>query len=98
MRCFISIDLSENIKQEIDKIQNKLPDFYGKKTELTNLHLTLKFLGEIGEDKVKEVKERLSGIDFEKFEAEIDSLGVFSKKFIRIVWLHVSGCEELQKG
>ena len=97
MRTFISLDMPEKVKGEIRKIQEQLPEFFGKKTELENLHLTLKFLGEIDEQKIKLVKEKLKEIKFNKFEAEIDLIGVFSEKFVRIVWLHLKGAEELQK-
>jgi len=97
MRTFISIDIPEKVKKEIKKIQDELPEFYGKKTELENLHLTLKFLGEINEDKLEKVKKRLREIKFNFFETEIDSIGVFSEKFIRIVWLHLNNCKRLQK-
>ena len=96
MRCFISIDIPEEIKFGIKKIQDELPEFFGKKTEQENLHLTLKFLGEIKEDKINKVKEKLKEIKFNKFEAEIDSMGVFSEKFVKIIWLHLSNCDELQ--
>ncbi|MFH1801740.1 MAG: RNA 2',3'-cyclic phosphodiesterase [archaeon] len=97
MRCFISIDIPEKVQKEIIRIQEQLPEFYGKKTEPENLHLTLKFLGEISEERVEEIKKRLEEIKFNKVEAEIDSLGVFSEKFIRIIWLHLANCEGLQK-
>ena len=89
--------MPEEVKREIKKIQEKLPGFFGKKTELENLHLTLKFLGEIDEEKIQEVKNKLSEIKFNKFESEINSIGVFSGRFIRIIWLHLKGVEELQK-
>ena len=97
MRTFISIDMPEEIAREIKKIQDKLPEFFGKKTELENLHLTLKFLGEINEQKIEEVKNKLSEIKFNKFKTEIDSIGIFSEKFVRIVWLHLKSAENLQK-
>jgi len=89
-RCFISIDIPEETKKEILKIQEQLP-------ESENLHLTLKFLGEIDEHKIEKVKKKLRKIKYNAFESEIDSIGVFSEKFIRIVWLHIKNCEELQK-
>jgi len=103
MRTFVSINIPEKVKKEIEKIQDKLPEFYGKKTEFENLHLTLKFLGEIDEKKVELVKKKLKEIKFEKFETEIDSLGFFdnrkSKKYQQkiIIWLHMKDCEGLQK-
>ena len=57
MRTFISIDMPEVVRSEIEKIQDVLPEFFGKKTERDNLHLTLKFLGEIDEEKVKEFEK-----------------------------------------
>jgi 2'-5' RNA ligase len=93
----MSIDISEEIREEIKKIQDRLPEFIGKKTEPENLHLTLKFLGEVNKKKVDEVKRRLREIKFNKFETEINSIGVFSEKFVRIVWLHLSNCAEIQK-
>ncbi|MBA7684050.1 RNA 2',3'-cyclic phosphodiesterase [subsurface metagenome] len=97
MRAFISISIPKNIRKEIRKIQENLPEFFGKKIELENLHLTLKFLGDIGENKLEGVKEKLREIKFNQFKTEIDSIGVFSEKFIRIVWLHLTNCNDLQK-
>lgn len=97
MRCFISINIPREVAQDIRKIQERLPEFQGKKTVLENLHLTLKFLGEIDEGKVEELKKKLKEIKFEKFESVIDLIGVFSEKFIRIIWLHLTNCDNLQK-
>ncbi len=94
MRTFLAIDIPEDIKEKIISIQNKLPEFEGKKTERENLHLTLKFLGEIDEDKLNLIREKLRKIKFSSFETEIDSIGFFSE---RIIWLHVKNCDELQK-
>ena len=97
MRAFIAVDIPEEVKKRILEIQEKLPEFQGKKTEEENLHLTLKFLGETDNEKAEEIKNRLKEIKLKRFEAEIDSLGVFSPSFIKIIWLHLAGCEELQK-
>ncbi|MEM4330973.1 MAG: RNA 2',3'-cyclic phosphodiesterase [Candidatus Pacearchaeota archaeon] len=97
MRVFISLEFPENILEIVKEVQQKLPEFIGKKTEKENLHLTLKFLGEIEEDKVEIVKKRLESINFKKFEASLGEIGVFSEDFIRIVWIHVTNCDELQK-
>ena len=52
IRCFIALDIPDNIIEEIRKIQEQLKKenlFSGKYTDLNNVHLTLKFLGEINE-------------------------------------------------
>jgi RNA 2',3'-cyclic 3'-phosphodiesterase len=97
MRVFIFIGIPKEVQNEISGIQNQLPDFFGKKTKLENLHLTLKFLGEADKKKVDIIKEKLKEIKFRSFNLSIDSLGVFSEEFIRIVWVGLSGAENLQQ-
>jgi len=94
MRTFIAIDLNKECKAEIIKIQKTLSKknlFNGKFTEDENLHLTLKFLGEISEEQVIEVKKRLTEIKFKEFFAEISEIGVFNKDFNKIIWIKLNG-------
>ena len=100
MRTFLSLDLPENVKEEIVKIQDiiKKEDlFHGKYTEKENLHLTLKFLGEINEETVEKVKETLEKVKVNSFEASITQVGVFSPEQVRIVWLKLDDADALQK-
>jgi len=100
MRCFIAIDLPENIKKELYNRALELYNlglFKGKITEKGNLHLTLKFLGEISEKKIEEVKKKLREVKEKKFKAKLAEFGVFSEKSVRIIWVHLSGAENLQK-
>ena len=105
MRTFIAIDIPEGVKEEIIKIQKEISsfDFNGKLTEKENLHLTLKFIGEIDVGLVEKIKKKLFQVRFSRFETEIDSIGHFdnarSKFYERklIVWLHLTNCNELQK-
>ena len=97
MRVFIAIEIPREIKEEIVKIQKELPEFHGKLTEYENLHLTLKFLGEIDEEQVKDVEKKLGEIKIKRFNSEIDKMGFFSESFIRIIWLHMTNCEDLQR-
>jgi RNA 2',3'-cyclic 3'-phosphodiesterase len=94
MRTFISIEFPKEIKEEILKIQKQLPSFNGKKIEFENLHLTLKFLGEIDEKTLSLIKERLRKVKTKQFFVEINSMGMFSDK---IIWIGIMNCEELQK-
>ena len=59
MRCFIGIDLPFTAIKEIRRLQDIIePHFTGKITKSKNLHLTLKFLGEINNDTLKKVKKK----------------------------------------
>jgi len=97
MRSFISIDLPEEIKTEIQKVQKTLPNFVGKLVEKENLHLTLKFLGEIDEEKLEKIRKILAKINFAEFKMGVEEIGIFSEGFIKIIWVGLSGCEKLQK-
>lgn len=100
-RCFISLDLPCEIVNEIRRIQKLIGKqvlFNGKFTEPENLHLTLKFLGEINDNKINEVKRGLREVRFSEFDAELGDVGVFSKQFVKIIWVELLGeVFELQK-
>ena len=102
MRVFISIEFPEEIKNELMFIQkeiDKLGLIRGKFTEPENIHLTLKFLGEISDIESRAIKDKLSNIDFSRFYVSFDKLGVFSESFVRIIWISLKGESlfELQK-
>jgi len=96
-RCFIALDLPCDVIDEIKSIQGLIKKknlFNGKFTEPGNLHLTLKFLGEIDEEKVNEVKNKLREIKFNDFEISLGNIGVFSSKYenyFRVVWIEILG-------
>lgn len=99
-RCFIALDLSEEFKEKLEKVQNQLKEkhlFKGKFTEKENMHLTLKFLGELSAGQLEDVKKQLQQVEFTKSEARLEGLGVFSPKHIRIIWAHLVGAEKLQQ-
>ena len=102
LRCFIALELSREAINYIEEVQSQIKKrnlFYGKFTEPENLHLTLKFLGEIDEKKVEEVKKKLGEIKFKDFEASLAEAGVFINKYNSILWIKLNGKEiwDLQK-
>ncbi|MEK6829454.1 MAG: RNA 2',3'-cyclic phosphodiesterase [Nanoarchaeota archaeon] len=97
MRVFISINLSEDVKEEVKRIQESLPEFEGKKTDEENLHLTLKFLGEVNEEMLEKIKDKLNKIKFESFEPTLDYAGFFDNPAKGIVWINLTNCDKLQQ-
>lgn len=94
IRTFIAIDFPDEVIKEVARVQEELEKikFAGKITELENLHLTLKFLGEISESKVSEVREKLKEIKFDKFKVKLGEIGLFSiRGNPKIVWIKVEG-------
>lgn len=87
MRCFIAIDVSEQFYDYFKELQNNLKTNI-KATFTKTFHLTLKFLGEIEENKVEKVKDSLKNIKFEPFKVSLSNLGVFpNENYIRVIWI-----------
>lgn len=97
MRAFIALDLPNEIKKEIARLQDILPEFKGKKTEPENMHLTLKFLGEITPETLEQVKTKLKKIKLKNFKVHLGELGIFTPSMIKIVWIRIIGAEKLQE-
>ncbi len=90
MRAFIAIDIGE--KEEIVELLKELKKIKGriKPVEPENIHLTLKFLGEIDEGMIGNIKEAIEksieGIS--PFKASLSGLGVFTSiDYMRVLWI-----------
>ncbi len=92
IRTFIAVELPGRFLPEIEHIGTllKMPGL--KLVESGSVHITLKFLGDIHEDKVEPIASALSEIKCKPFEAEIRGIGVFPKpSYIRVIWLGAQG-------
>lgn len=89
-RCFIAVDLPEELKHKIINIQEQLAGFDVRLVEKENLHFTLKFLGEVGEEVSRVISSRLKGIAaaVHPFRILISGIGAFpNENYIRVIWL-----------
>jgi len=97
VRLFISINVPIAIKEELVKFQNKLSSLIeGTLTPIDNLHITIKFLGEVKDlEQIKSIC--VEAIPLPKFTAEIKGTSVFpSTDRIRLVWAGIgAGTEAL---
>jgi len=95
-RLFLAINLPEEIKNEIySQFSSNLPLKECKVVDKGNLHITLKFIGYMGEEGIEELKEKINGIEFPKFEAGLENFGSFRN---RVVWVGVGkGSDEISK-
>jgi len=104
MRCFIAIILDDLVRRAIDSAMVGLRSgkWDVKWVRAENLHITLKFLGEITADLAEKVTEVLSGItkNFASFDLGFRSIGMFPhEKSPRVVWIgidHPEECTRLQ--
>ncbi|MBI4895123.1 MAG: RNA 2',3'-cyclic phosphodiesterase [Candidatus Aenigmarchaeota archaeon] len=94
MRCFIAVDLADMLKAKIAEVQQKIADKGMSIVKPDNLHVTLKFLGELDELKVNKVCHVLAGIKQAIFEISLSGLGVFpSYKNPKVAWVGIEGKE-----
>ena len=85
MRVFIAIEVP--FEKEFEKYKDKIRDFIVGNFP-KQFHLTLKFLGEINEEKIGKIKEELRKIKFKPFKVRLGKLGVFPhEKHINVIWI-----------
>ncbi|HRR95676.1 MAG TPA: RNA 2',3'-cyclic phosphodiesterase [Candidatus Ratteibacteria bacterium] len=102
MRLFVGIKLPDNLKEEIRKIEASLRKKVRevKVVSPENLHITLKFLGEVGEKDVGNIDEKLNEVKkkFSSFDVSIGKIGSFpDDKKIRVLWIGVESHGKLKK-
>jgi 2'-5' RNA ligase len=96
MRTFVAIDLTPEIKSQLETLVKKLKPVARnlKWVSKENYHLTLKFLGEIDENQVKEVKSILEVVAqlHHPFQLSLQGTGSFppGQSRLRVVWVGIS--------
>ena len=92
MRIFIAIELSDEIKDTLAQFISHLK-YAGadvKWVEKNNIHLTLKFLGEITEEKLQKVESALEIVcgQTAPFEISLKDIGAFPRiEAPRVIWV-----------
>lgn len=80
VRCFVAVECSNpEVVKGIRHVQGVLESTGAdmKSVESENIHLTLKFLGEIEQQSVDDVAEIVRGISFAPFRFKVEEVGVF---------------------
>jgi 2'-5' RNA ligase len=94
MRLFVSADL-DGLESEISTVQEYFAGASGVRlTQPENVHVTLKFLGDVDEERVSNLEDELEkavdDAEVGPFDAEFGGLGAFpSEEYIRVLWVGV---------
>jgi len=87
-RLFLAIGLPPPIKQALAPLVASLPDV--RWTPEEQLHLTLRFLGDVEEERIETLTDRLSTLHVQKFLLSLEGAGAFpTKDSPRVLWCGV---------
>lgn len=93
MRTFIAIEVP--YFREIEELQKSIDGKF-KAVERENMHLTLKFLGEIKEGELEKIKNTVEHCKTEPFSIKLKGVGFFpNERYIKVVWIGVENEEKL---
>jgi 2'-5' RNA ligase len=100
LRCFIALELPKELKSDISSLTENLRDSGAdvRWVPSENLHLTLKFLGNVPEEGLPGIRERVeeAAARSRSFKALLSGVGVFpGARRPRVVWIGLEDADEL---
>lgn len=93
-RLFVAIDLPVSVKEEIASIRENLSGVRWVSAE--QLHLTLRFIGEVDDLSSGEIRNSLATIHCSPFQLQLSSIGHFPpRKEPRVIWAGLNADDTL---
>jgi 2'-5' RNA ligase len=101
IRSFLAFDMeNEAVRKRLAAVQSLLVQTGAdlKLVEPQNIHITIRFLGDITPNMVEKVFEEMQKIQFTPFNVRINALGVFPDlRYPRVVWAGITeGADQLK--
>jgi 2'-5' RNA ligase len=95
-RLFVAIDLPESIREELGAMCFGIPG--AKWVEPEQLHLTLRFIGEVDGGVFADIREALEGVRAEPFAMRLKDFGHFPpRRQPRVLWVGVEAGDGLAR-
>lgn len=97
LRLFIAINFNEDTKNKILNIMDTIIEYsnQGKFVSKEHMHLTLEFLGEISEDRVKDIISAMENLNANPFTISLSHLGYFKGRGGNIYWFGINENKDL---
>jgi len=101
IRSFIAFDIDDPaVRNKLSKVQALVVQTGAdvKLVETENIHVTMRFLGDISSGMVDKVYEEMKGVQFVPFTVQLKGVGVFpTLSYPRVVWAGIAeGANELR--
>lgn len=94
IRLFVALSLPEAHRQQLSRLCHGVRDARWVRDE--NLHLTLRFIGEIEEPRLSEIAVALGRVRSEPFTLTLSGIGHFQNgRRIRSLWAGIDPCDAL---
>jgi 2'-5' RNA ligase len=93
LRLFVGIEFPPELKLRLSLLETTLPG--ARWIDPGNLHLTLRFIGEITEDFAADVDEALARLKARRFTLQLSGTGVFGGNRPNTLWVGVERHPEL---
>ncbi len=99
MRAFLAIEIEDYIKDNIDRTQQELKDIDAARINYVkseNIHLTLKFFGDIDKDKQEQISEIVKDCmdDYSQYTLKLVNIGAFRNiNNPRVIWTGIKDKE-----
>ena len=94
IRIFVGVPLPDAVRERLEKLCHGLPGARWVAPE--NLHVTLRFIGEVDEAEAEDIDAALAVIRHPAFPLSLAGADCFgSSKKVRVVWAGVEGSEPL---
>lgn len=94
-RLFTAIEIPEDIRDLLGDLDMPLPG--ARWVEIDDMHLTLRFFGELDGRTARDLADLLAGIHQEPFELRIKGLGAFGGREPRTIYAAVAANEPLER-
>jgi 2'-5' RNA ligase len=90
MRTFVAVPVPEALRRKVSALGLEIAASGINLVKPDNMHLTLRFIGDIPDAEVDGVKKLLGKVKFGRFSCRVTGVGVFpNESFVRVVW---AGC------
>jgi len=96
VRLFVAIDLPETVRERLGALCSGVPG--ARWVDPANLHLTLRFIGEVDNRMADEIDAALSDVRMSPFDLWMRDVGVFGRgQKVRTLWAGVEPSESLMR-
>jgi len=93
LRLFVGIEFPPELKLRLSLLSTGMPG--AKWVDAGNLHLTLRFIGEVGEDVAADIDDALGRLRARPFTLQLARTGVFGGERPRALWVGVERQPEM---